>query len=523
MRFSLINANFSKKTVLTLNILSSILSFSLTLCVNFFVSPYIVANLGAEANGYNTLAANFISYAEIIKVALNSMGARFIALSYHRGDKEKAEKYYNAMFFGNLFLSIVFTIAAIIIVTNIEHIINISPELVKDVKILFTLIFSNSIINTATSVLLTATFVTNKIYLDKIREVQGVLLKIAVIATCFGLLDPKIYYVALGSLCATVLTNIYSLYYKKKLLPEIKASRKRFNKQYIKEIIASGIWNSILQAASLLFDSFDLLITNWFISPLEMGVLSIAKTVPNMISGLNSTVQGVFTPALVGEYAVSDAQSVANSVKKNARIIIGIITIPLCFLIVFGSDFYRIWQPTQDASRLQIISILSCGSIAITACAMSVYNVFIVLNRVKESSIATLITGAVSLGVTYFLVKNTDLGIYAVAGVSSVMYMLRSLLFALPMSAKYLGVKKSTFFTLIPLNVLSVVILCCFGFLERLVVPHNTWLGLLVSALIFVVVSALLNGLLLFKKSELISIFKQIKKRFKKNENKTID
>lgn len=513
MRKVSIDVEMSDQKKMILNIICSLFSFGLSLVISFFVTPYIVINLGAEASGYNTLALNFISYATIIQVALNSMGSRFISLSYNRGEQKKAQKFYNAMFYGDAFLCVIFTLIAIYIVWNVEHLINISPELVLDVKILFSLLFATFIVSTFTSVLLSATFIKNKIYLEKIKDVIGYIIKIAILSVCFGKFSPKIYYVALGGFIATIMTAWINLYYKRRLLDDVKVSSKLFEFKYVKMIVSSGVWNSISQSGELLFSSFDLLITNIMISPLEMGVLSISKTVPNLISGLSASLQSVFTPALVSKYAKEGSKAVGEEVVRNGRIMMSVVTIPLCFLIVYGGDFYKLWQPTQDAIRLQILSVLACAAMAVTCCAMGVYNVFMVVNKVRQLSIATLVTGIVSLLTTYILLLTTDLGIYAVAGVSSVMYMLRSLVFGMPKAAEYLGLKKTTFYASIPLNILVVILNCLVGYAIRSQLPHGTWFTLIASGFLVSVVFAFVNIIIILDKDEKKKLVKRIVKR----------
>lgn len=489
----MINWDLSDNQKITLNIFSSIFNLIITIGINFFLSPYIVKNLGAEANGFTSLANNIISYAALLKVAMNSMGSRFITLSYLKGDKEKANRYYSALFFGDLGLSLILTLISVCVVFRLEYLIDISAELVADVKVLFSLLFFEFIFNTITSVWLTATFITNKIYLDKIREIQGILVKIVVIVVAFSIFEPKIYYVAMGTVAATFITNAYSLYYKRILVPELKADFKYFDYKYVKKILASGIWNSISNLGDLLFSGLDLLMSNVFISSFEMGVLAISKTMPGLISSFNGTLVSVFTPALVSNYAKDGRQAVVENAKKFSKMMIIICTIPLAFLVVYGTEFYHLWQPTQDAERLQILSVLASGATAITAGAAAFYNIFTVVNKVKQLSIVTLITGGASIVLTFFLVRYTDLGIIAIAGVSSVMYCLRSLLWGIPMAGKYLGMKKRTFYPIVVYNIITFVAICLMGFGLKHFIPCSSWVEIIFSGAVFGILALGIN------------------------------
>ena len=94
MKFKLIYIN-------NRNLLFGIIALSINLALNLFVSPFIVRNLGVEANGYITLANNFVSYASLISVALNSMANRFITLEFVSKNYERANLYYSNVTIGN--------------------------------------------------------------------------------------------------------------------------------------------------------------------------------------------------------------------------------------------------------------------------------------------------------------------------------------------------------------------------------------------------------------------------------------
>ena len=73
-----------KKQRTVINVVCSILVLCTNVVISFFLSPYIVKNIGVEANGFVTLANNFVTYANLIVTALNSMAARFITVEYVR-------------------------------------------------------------------------------------------------------------------------------------------------------------------------------------------------------------------------------------------------------------------------------------------------------------------------------------------------------------------------------------------------------------------------------------------------------
>jgi O-antigen/teichoic acid export membrane protein len=77
-----------------------VVSYGITLVL----TPYITRTVGTEAYGFVTLAKQFTQYAAIVTTALNIYAARYIGLSYHRGDIDQANRYYASVFWGDLYL-----------------------------------------------------------------------------------------------------------------------------------------------------------------------------------------------------------------------------------------------------------------------------------------------------------------------------------------------------------------------------------------------------------------------------------
>ena len=86
--------NITKNKQLFINIIASFVSFGVGMGINFFLSPYIIENVGTEAYGFVQLANNFITYFSILTIALNSMSSRFISVSYFKDDILSANEYF---------------------------------------------------------------------------------------------------------------------------------------------------------------------------------------------------------------------------------------------------------------------------------------------------------------------------------------------------------------------------------------------------------------------------------------------
>ena len=63
------------------NLLSKLAALLVQFAVSYLMTKCIVRQYGNGGNGYYQLSNDFVSYASIISVALNSMAARFITVN----------------------------------------------------------------------------------------------------------------------------------------------------------------------------------------------------------------------------------------------------------------------------------------------------------------------------------------------------------------------------------------------------------------------------------------------------------
>ena len=67
---------------------AQIVAFVVNFAINFFLTPFILDNVGREAYGFVSLGNNFVNYASLASAALNSMAGRFISIRIQKKDFE---------------------------------------------------------------------------------------------------------------------------------------------------------------------------------------------------------------------------------------------------------------------------------------------------------------------------------------------------------------------------------------------------------------------------------------------------
>lgn len=458
-----------------LNIVGALTVVCINTLVNFFLSPYIVRHLGIEANGYITLANNFVSYFSLITIALNSMAGRFMLIELRKNRIREANEYYSSVFFGDWILAVLLLVPAMVLVIRIDRFIRVSETMQQDIMILFALTFLNFFIGLCIPKWSNATYSTNKLYLRSLKTMLTTVLRALAIFALYRFFPPFAFYVALAGVIMTIVNAGIEYIYKIRLLPELHIKLEYCNIKKIQELIVSGIWNTISQCGNLLLEGIDILVANLFINPVASGVLSLSKIVPNMINQIVGNIATTFGPRLTYLYADGDFNGMVSEVNSHIKIISIIANIPIGITFVFGMRFFSLWVPSQDSLLLTALSSLTLSGMLFTGISNCIINIFTAVNKLRVNSLVVIISGLLNVILVYILLKNTGWGLYVIAGVSSFVSIARVFVFTAPYAAYCIHKKWYSFYAALFIGGFNVLIPAITGFLIVHMIRQDSW------------------------------------------------
>lgn len=510
------NKDESRRTYV--NILCSVGVLAVNLCISFRLSPYILRTIGVEANGYVSLAGSFVSMANLAVTALNAMAARFITIAWVRGDREQANRYYNSVFWGNLLILAALLAPAVWLIGNLERVIGVPQALAGDVKLLFSLVFASFFIRTGAPNWDCGTAVTNRMDLVYIPNMAAAVLRCLLLMLMFGLWTPRVWYVGFASLVTGLLTLGIAGFHTQRLTPGLRIRLKNpvCSRLAIRKLLGAGIWSAASSGGSMLLTGLDLLVCNVCMGPETMGILSLSRTLPGILVQLSESIRGAFGPELILHYARKDREGLLACLNRAMKLTAVVVTVPAAGLVVMSDAFYALWVPSQDGKLLQLLTALGIFHYLINSGTAVLLNVFPTVNRVKDNCAAMVVSGVCSLALTLLLVRFTDLDVYAVAGVSSLVTLGKNLLFTVPAAARLLGYPWHQFFPQLGITLACSCVVMAVGIALRLVLPVDSWAGFLLVCGMTGLISLWINGLIVLRRQERRQLLAQIRRKILK-------
>lgn len=139
----------------------------------------------------------------------------------------------------------------------------------------------------------------------------------------------------------------------------------------------------------------------------------------------------------------------------------------------------------------------------------------LITNRLKLNSLVILFTGVATTVTVFTLLETTSLGVYAIAGVSSVYSLIRNYVFTPLYGAHCLGVKKNTFYHEIVTGNISLVINLIISFAIYKMFTVNAWIVLILACAIAGILCLSVNVLIVLSKEERKMMIQMINRKRK--------
>lgn len=501
---------------LAINVSAQVVSFLTSVLVSFFLTSFIVDKIGTEVYGFVGLSNNVISYVTVFTVALNSLANRYITISYVKNDIEGANRYFTSVTAANILVTLIIAIPGIWLILNLENVVNIPSGYEADIKGLWTFVFLMFALGLISGRMEVATFAKNRLDLSGINNMISNILKLVLLVFMYAFFAPRITYVGISAFICAAFVAIMNYRYMKKLTPELKFSRKLIEFAPIKEIVSNGIWNSADQMSQLLFNGLDLLLANLFISAAGMGLLSIAKTIPIQILVFICIIAGVFYPNMTISYAKENKAEFVKETDFAMRLCGLINSVPIVGLMMFGKSFFALWLPSltnEELNMVQILSVLTVLPQFFSIYIFPLYQVNTLTCKLKVPSILSVGLGVINVITVFLLLKFSDLGLYAIAGVSSILQVLRIVFFVPLYAAANVKVGFKTFYPpLIKGIILNASLMVIFGLIQSFIKTDNLLIFVIVVC-ISAVIGYVMGVFILFNKSDVHKIIEMIKRK----------
>ncbi|MGQ9708721.1 MAG: lipopolysaccharide biosynthesis protein [bacterium] len=477
----------------TTNLAANIGTLVINLLIGLWFTPYLIHHLGVASYGLIPLVTQLTGYLSIITLALNSAVGRWITIALERQEYDEANRYFNASFFGSLFLILVIAVPTGFAAGHIHRLIAVPSGQEAQTGWLMGCAFVVFFLNTLLTPFGVATYSRNRFDLQNLVVITNQLVRVAVVVIFFVFLIPQLWQVGLGMVVATLVSGGMSLHLWRRLTPMLQVSFKNFQIRAVGRLTSFGGWVAINQVGTLLFLAIDLLIVNRLFGAEAGGRYAAILQWSSLLRLLASTIAAVFGPTMLYYYARCDLNGLTTYTRRAMKFTGLLLALPIGLICGFSVPLLRTWLGLEFVSLAPLMSLMTIH-LGINLAVQPLFNIQAATNRVAVPGIVTLVMGVGNLGLALLLAGPAGWGLYGVAAAGAIMLSAKNFLFTPVYSAYCLGRNFKVFFRpMLPIITMSVITAAsCYGLSKLVFLSGWFRLGMAVLGVSIVYIVAVL-------------------------------
>ena len=389
-----------------------------TMAVGFFLTPYLVGKLGAKMLGLQVLSADVLQFSLLFNSAISVGYSRYAMFSYAKGDYAKM----NLLLGRGLVVTALLAIPSILMVVLAAVFANIFFGLTEDVlwygRAVILITGTVTILGLLTSVWNSATFMTERFYIESIgRIISSILAAIGVI-TLFYLMQPSIIvWVSLSSGMGLIITWFVTIPWSMRGLPQMKIVPHFGKIEESRSMLNLSMASFFGGLSYLLYYATDSIIISNLdgLGPAKIFAYSVGQRWDPVIRGILVAFVTALQPAMIAFLAAKNHDAVRRVLYRSTRYCMLMGMLPCIILFAFSDPFVRCWVGDAFVSESGPVLRWVMIGLVFSIPTISGYEVLVALAKVREAVVASFIGGIVNIVLSIVLARYAGLGILGVA------------------------------------------------------------------------------------------------------------
>lgn len=403
---------------IAINTLSRYASRIVVMGTGFFLTPYLIDELGRSMLGLMVLADQVLRYCMLINSSASQGFARFATVHHAKGEYEQMN---NILGRGLSFVAIL-AIPSFLMVALASFfsgtLFGLPQELIPYARIVILVSGIGAIVRMFLGIWNVALFIKQKFYVADISNIITRLSSAILVVLIFTYYKPSIViWVMLVVGIGLVMNLSYVVPMAKQCLPEMRIRPVWGWLRESKELVSFSGMAFFASLGYLLYYAADsVMISNLN----ELGaekiiVYNVAQRWDPMIRQFVLAFAMAMTPALTGIAALGEYEKLKKVFYRGLRYsqIIGFL--PCVLLYVYSHQFITLWIDVEMANESAPILRLMMLNLALCVPAIMCYQVFVALGKIFAAGVSTIVGGVLNVVIGIIFVKVFHLGLFGIA------------------------------------------------------------------------------------------------------------
>jgi membrane protein EpsK len=448
---------------------------------NLWLTRFLIMALGLAAYGMVPLVGSLVAYTTIFTAALNSALSRFLVLDLEAGDSRAANRTFNTSLFALLALAGAATPLVLIFTGAFPALFDVPAGQARDARWLFALAAAASFGTVIAGCFQVSPFIYSQFVLVNLVNFVGLACRLGVILALFALLPARLWYVGGGAAVAALVALAGFVVLWRQFTPELHIRRASFDPARLLALAGMGGWTTVNTLGAVLFTRTDLVVVNAFFGAVVTGGYGTVVQFPLLMESLVGAAATPIRPAILIKYAQQDFVGLQQLATRSVRLLGLLLALPAGLLCGFARPFLGVWlgAPFDYVAILLVLLVCHLG---VNLSVRPLLWVQTAYNKIRWPGVATLVSGAASVGLAILLARWGRWGAAGVPLGFAIGWSLKNVVYMPVYTAHIMGLRWWTYLPSLAPAAIGTFAAASLAYGLTLLRPPATWGELAVAA-----------------------------------------
>ena len=342
--------------------IGSVAVTTVSLCINVFLTPFILHTLGDTQYGLFVLIGSFATPGALLDLGISPAVVKYTAETKVTGDYERGRNIIATALSVFSVIGLVVLLITAAIAPVFPHIFNVPPSF-RAATIIAVLLMGLRVAISFPVKLSEAILWGAHRYVpfQALMMSATILTAIGIVATLLA--GGGIVALFTVGIITSLLPQAIGFRLVRRLEPELKLGWRGARRELIKPLLSYSILNFILQISYNVQTQIDEIVIGIFLPISSVGAYYVARRVSAVPQMISQPVLGSFLPIASQLHAQKDAVGLQELYLVGTRAILAVCVPLLVVVILFAGPLLALWVGTKYAAGSSVVVILAVASV----------------------------------------------------------------------------------------------------------------------------------------------------------------
>lgn len=331
------------KRLVMINAASSVFAKLINMGGILWTYQYLLKRISPEEFAVLPVVMALMVFAPLFFAVFTGGISRYVTAAYATGDNDRITQIVSSIMVPLTATAVCFVVAGMIFAVQIDHILNIAPQMVASAKIMMVLLVINFALQMLALPYQTGYHVHQKFVELNVLGVLRQILRMTLLLVLLLGIGPQVVWVVVATVISESLFALVTALRGRQMVPQLRFRMAAFDWTEARQLFSFGMWTTVGRLGNVMYTNAATIVLNIHGSAVDVTSYYIGSTFFRQMESIISIASIPLQPVMTAMHAVDDKERLSRTLLRGGRYALWVALAIGAPLTIYADDFIAIY------------------------------------------------------------------------------------------------------------------------------------------------------------------------------------